>query len=59
MALNIQFSQAEGKVGIDDTGQYFGRVFMGFLFFPFLYLSVLDPEMSKTSTVCCNTEPEK
>ncbi len=60
VALNIPFSQAEGKVGVvDDTVQNFGSVFIGFLFFPFLYWSVLDPEMSKTSTVCCTTESEK
>lgn len=47
MALNIPFSQAEGKVGVDDTVQYFESVSMGFIFFPFLYLSILDPEMSK------------
>lgn len=53
VALNKPFSQAEGKLSIvDDTVQYFGSVFIGFLCFSFLSLSVLDPEMSKTSTVC-------
>lgn len=58
MALNITFSQAEDKVDIDDTVQYFEVVSMGFIFFPFLYLSVLDPDNVKTSTVCYIAESE-
>lgn len=60
VALNIPFSQAEDKVGVvNDTVQYYGSIFMGFLvLFPFICLSLIH-NCQKTSNVCCTTESEK